>query len=391
MVQDFEHETVELVRLDGQRIQLSSPGTSDPYRTFLSATYDFVDRVLILNLVHGDQVEVEIGGFPDDDHRRGDRLCVYLDQNQWIKLAQYVHTPDKLTAPERAAAETVCRWARDQRILLPLSGAHLTEIASARSRYRNTLVPLMLELCRGWQMRSPIRVRQDELRAMFRVRQAGQQTSEEARPAVFTLEPGALFGTDASPPTGGTVPPEFAELHRRVTWVTAMYSSVLDDEPIERGQADELADRWAKSLHELAVELKRNTAARENSRTVIRTRLIVDMRDDVIEAALAAGMPLERFEAWHTEEAEQDLLATPYVGTVYEATHARLRNAGDVWHGHDLNDLLYLACASAYADVVACENKAADYLARAWRSRSGGAKLVKTLPALVEHLQPILR
>jgi hypothetical protein len=72
---------------------------------------------------------------------------------------------------------------------------------------------------------------------------------------------------------------------------------------------------------------------------------------------------------------------------MHAATHTRLRNAGDTWHSHDLNDMLYLACASAYADIVVCEKKAADYLTRAWRDRIGGAPLVTSLSALVERLR----
>ncbi|MFC5107622.1 hypothetical protein [Kibdelosporangium philippinense] len=79
--------------------------------------------------------------------------------------------------------------------------------------------------------------------------------------------------------------------------------------------------------------------------------------------------------------------SVPFVGTVYEATHVRLRNAGDAWNSHDLTDVFYLACASAYADVVVCEKKAGDYLTRAWRGRNGGARLVTSLAAAVASLE----
>jgi hypothetical protein len=61
-----------------------------------------------------------------------------------------------------------------------------------------------------------------------------------------------------------------------------------------------------------------------------------------------------------------------------------------VWNDHDLNDLHYLACASAYADVVGCERKAADYLTRAWRGRQGGAPIFKTLVDVVGRVEQLL-
>lgn len=111
------------------------------------------------------------------------------------------------------------------------------------------------------------------------------------------------------------------------------------------------------------------------------------MQAHLAQAAAESGMAPEQFHTWVFDQAVNDLATLPYLGAVFEATHIRLRNAGDAWHAHDLTDMLFLACASAYADIVVCENKAADYLTRAWRTRTGGAPLVTTLTALTENLR----
>ncbi|MCC8250387.1 hypothetical protein [Saccharothrix luteola] len=388
MVLDVERETVTVVLDDGSEVTEPSDQTYDPALGIRRSTYDRVGHTMTLDLVEGRQVTVEIGG-PDPVHSLAGRTVVYLDQNQWVKLAQYLHTPHKLQAAEHAAAATVIDWVRTRRIVLPLSAAHATEIGSARPQYRATLVPLMLDLCRGWQMRDPLRVRVDELLALFGARRHRRSfTPQPGAPAVFTLDPGMLFTGYAD--ATSSLPLDLDDLQRQLTWVTSLYSAMLDAEAVDRTAAVELAGRWARSFHDLAQELRDNATARRHSRQVVFARIATDMQDHLARAARAAGLTPEQFRTWLAEQGSEDLTALPYLGTVFEATHIRVRNAGDTWHAHDLTDLLYLACASAYADIVVCENKAADYLARAWRGRTGGAPLVTSLAALVTRLQPAM-
>ncbi|GAA2698469.1 hypothetical protein LV78_008014 [Actinosynnema pretiosum] len=388
MVVDLERKRLTVVLDDGSEVTEPSEQAYDPALGIRRSTYDRAEHTATLELVEGRQVVAEIGG-PDPARSLAGRTVVYLDQNQWIKLAQHLHTPHKLRPAEHDAAATVIDWVRARRIVLPLSAAHVTEIGSARAQYRATLVPLMLELCRGWQMRHPLHVRADELLALFAAHGHGRPfTPSPGVPAVFTLEPGTLFSSSADPVGAPVSDP--GDLHRRLTWVSSLYSAMLDAEAVDRTDAEALSTRWAASFHDLARELRDNPTARQHSRQVVFARLVIDMRDDLARAALTAGVTPERFHNWMTGQGPDDLTTLPYLGTVFEATHTRARNAGDAWHSHDLNDLLFLACASAYADIVVCENKAADYLARAWRGREGGAPLVTSLAALVTRLQPLL-
>ena len=53
---------------------------------------------------------------------------------------------------------------------------------------------------------------------------------------------------------------------------------------------------------------------------------------------------------------------------------------------NDLIDMLYLACAAAYADGVAAERAAAQYLSTAWQGRPAACPVARTLGRLVSHL-----
>lgn len=382
VIQNFEAGTRAVVLSTGECVLEPSGRSFDPRLGLRRSVYDRASQMLTLELVEGPRVEAEIG---DAASALAGRLRVYLDQNKWIALAQHLHRPERLTSAENEAAATVIDWVRQRRIVLPLSGAHCSEIGSARSRYRATLVPLMLDLCRGWQMRSPLQVRTDELGVVFadRVRGAGGAIRE-----VVTLQPGAIFGKQPRhTPVATSLPPEEAAVDRQLIWVTSLYSAMLDDEREDRTAAEDLASRWATSFHELGQELERNVQARRHSERLTAMRLVIDMRDDVARTALEAGMSREQFTSWVADHSLEDLTRLPYLGTMCAATHARLRNAGDTWTSHDLNDMIYLACASAYTDVVVCEKKAADYLTRAWRNRAGGAPLLTSLSALIEWLR----
>lgn len=94
---------------------------------------------------------------------------------------------------------------------------------------------------------------------------------------------------------------------------------------------------------------------------------------------------------WIDERADRDLRQLPCVGRRREITHARLSNAGDRWHEHDLVDMLYLPCAAEYADYVVCEKKMAHYLQRTGRNRPGVGTVVTSLADLLRVLEPQIR
>ena len=92
------------------------------------------------------------------------------------------------------------------------------------------------------------------------------------------------------------------------------------------------------------------------------------------------------FRTWLAEDAETTLAAAQALGRIREVIHLRLCNADDKWEANDLNDLLYLATAGAYTDVLVGEKKTCSYLLRAGDAVSpGGAvfhRMIDALPAI---------
>lgn len=58
----------------------------------------------------------------------------------------------------------------------------------------------------------------------------------------------------------------------------------------------------------------------------------------------------------------------PFLRLFADALSVRLLNRAR-WEPNDLIDMLYLACAAAYADGVAAERAASNYLNTAWQDR----------------------
>jgi hypothetical protein len=76
----------------------------------------------------------------------------------------------------------------------------------------------------------------------------------------------------------------------------------------------------------------------------------------------------------------------PFLRLYADALGARLLNPTTRWVPNDLIDMLYLACAAAYADGVAAERAAAQYLSTAWQGRPAACPVAPTLGGLVSHL-----
>jgi hypothetical protein len=129
--------------------------------------------------------------------------------------------------------------ARERAIVLPLSAAHAFESARKDARQRRELATTMLQLSRGWQMRSPLKVRREELLCNVADFRAGA-TEFQQRP-VFTLDPDALFSTSDYAEKDS---PE-ADLHARLTWGPALAETLIEDEREDDEVARAKGERWA--------------------------------------------------------------------------------------------------------------------------------------------------
>ncbi|MGO9751130.1 MAG: hypothetical protein ACLP8S_03620 [Solirubrobacteraceae bacterium] len=201
---------------------------------------DIERRVLLLILDDAKTLETEIG--VPGETPPAEVPVIYLDQLHWIALAQQLSAPSGLRESERAAARSIIGLARDQRIVLPFAGAHLVEMAPLAGRRRRDLAATILEMCRGWQMRNPVRVRASEYIASM-------LGHDPVATAVFTRDPGVLFSQGPAPPvlTPG-LPPALTELLTRVIATSAVYSAVLDDEPLETAEGRAARQRVGSGL-----------------------------------------------------------------------------------------------------------------------------------------------
>ena len=375
----------EIVGVDGRIFRYHAPSMPGEWAV-ASTVFDVATSTLRLVLHDDTEFVTEIG----TTMSFVDRPVVYLDQNHWIDLARVRVNSPKISGNRKFACERLIELARNREIILPLSGAHMVETAKMGGQQRTDLARTMIELSRGWQMRSPLRVREHELKRMLEP--GSPTTSRWPDIDVFTLLPNAIwadrFGTalprlDDLP---DDLPDELRGLTERITWAVALTELLLETDSDFSSEGHRIATAWAKSFHDLAQHMRSNPKAKAYARGLSRTRFITDMPTDIGRAASDNGMSPEQFRTWLAEDAETTLAAAQALGRIREVIHLRLSNADDKWEANDLNDLLYLATAGAYADVLVGEKKTCSYLLRAGGAVSpGGAvfhRMIDALPAI---------
>lgn len=375
---DFDANRLRLELADGVVVEEAMSSLVPVGSAVRRSRFDTQERRLELTLDDGQKLEVEIGApgqaVPDEV------AVVYLDQNHWVGLAQHLWAPERLRESEREAAGLLIELARERKVVLPVSAAHLTEAAPLAGRRRRDLSATILGLSRGWQMRSPIWAR-------FAEYVASMHGQDPIAAEVFTLEPGVLFaGGPALPTAPPGTPKALEEAFVRVVAASAVYSSMLDDKPLDMSEGRASAERWAAGFSGLATWMRENRTPERDARTNARARLIADQGPELARAASSAGISPERLSMWLEHEFWDDLPRMPYVGRLAEVLYLRLRNADEKWEANDLNDMNYLCCAAGYADVTVGERKTIGYLRRAEPRVRPGSLLCRNLAEAIEAL-----
>jgi hypothetical protein len=372
----------EIVGSDG-RLLRGNVGSQPGPTAITEYVFDLRTSTLRLSLEDGTVFITQIGTV----RAAVDAPLVYLDQNQWIDLARVLTGSPTISGARKAACQRLIDLARRRDIILPLSAAHLVETAKKGGRQRTDVARSMVELSRGWQMRSPLHVRAHELSHMF---SSDTGVLGGASLDLFTLAPEALWTDRFHAPKRRTepddLPAELRGLLDRLTWATSLTDVLLDTDPEVSVAGLEIASKWAASFQELAQHMRGNSKAKPYARDLTRTRFITDMQDDVAAAALRGGMTAESFGKWLRDDAESAFSLLPALGRIREVLHLRLVNADDKWHRNDLNDVLYLCSAAGYADVVVGEKKTCSYLRRVEAKVPEGAnvfyRLTDALPVI---------
>jgi hypothetical protein len=365
---------VEITRIDGRSVR-GNIGATTGYESIRES--EFVPRTssLKIELASGTALTMEIGTLLTTV----DRPVVYLDQNHWIDLARYCIGSSQISEDRARVCHRITELVEARQIILPLSGAHLVEIAKKADRQRRDVAQVMVKYSRGWQMISPLRARAQELLHVF-----GAEPAALSKSQVFTLDPHALWADDKNPQrpavrSDGMLPVEIQGLIDRIVWAEVLLETFVDPEPTVSEIGTEVAENWANSFQDLAIHVRNTPQARQHLREVTRVRALNDFIQDIARAALVAGWSTEKFHQWWTLHAETDISAVPMLGRFRELVHRRVSNADDKWHRNDLNDMLFLCTASAYADIVVGEKKMTSYLTQDQGKVPNGARLFRRL------------
>lgn len=246
----------------------------------------------------------------------------------------------------------------------------------------------MTRLSRGWQMRSPLALRRVEL--PYALSSDLALNRDEVRAGLFTLDPNALWGTDlATPDFAAELGDEVGGLITRLTVACSLFEVLLGRDSDYSTEGHAKAAEWAASFEALAQEIRKNPAAKRYRRDVSRMRLIGDIQQDLAASAARVGMTPEEFHEWLDKDAEDGIAKLPALARIRELFDLRLANADDKWEKNDLNDVLYLASAAAYADIVVGEKKFTNLLARC-TNVPAGARLYRRLEDALPHIESLL-
>lgn len=376
---DFSRGTME-AELPGGRtvVQPVPPEHELPAREISRWTLDLPAGRLEIELPDGQIVAIDVTG--TDDAPPPGIPIVYLDQNHWVALAQHEWAPHKLDEVRRRAAGTLIDLARSGQIILPLSSAHLGETMPIDGRRRRHLAGIMLELSRGWHMRSPVRVRHAELLAAL------VGSAPRAR-GVFTLEPHGMFVEDLERTRAPeSASPDFGAVFTRMTAVSAVYSALIADERVDMSAGHATVSAWAAAHQRAATGLRGQGASKAAVREATHQHLIADLQSEAEFATANTPYSTDELVAWLATASAADFLAMPYLGRYEHVLLHRIANADDRWEGNDFNDMHALACAAGYADVVIGEKKMTGFLKRGASRLTTGAFVCRTLAQAAEHL-----
>ncbi|MEU0646148.1 hypothetical protein [Streptomyces umbrinus] len=304
---------------------------------------------------------------------------VYLDQGHWSTLSKRMYGTTGLRESDIAAADALIELAKSRRIILPMSAGHALETSALFNAKRQDLACTIFQLSRGWQMRNPVRVRKYEM-AKVLSGSAGRRT-DVTESEVFSTAPGVM---DLKRPVGppGDGQPTIADLHFVMTILSGMYDVLLSPVRVESVKAVGWCEYYNNIIGDQAFLSRR----REQRRTDALAISLVDVGAEALEVANSLGVSDPEYV---TTALYENLQGMPFLSLYADVVDFRLSNRSR-WVPNDLVDMLFLGCASAYADVVIAEKAATNYLTRSWRDRGGSSPVVATLPEGVEALQRVL-
>ena len=334
----------------------------------------------VVQLPEGTEAVVELRGGVTVDERLAGRGVAYLDQNKWSVLDRF-RRGGSLPANEAAAAEELIAMVDERRVVLPASAGNYVETTPLYGVKRVMLGATVVSLSRGWQMRNPLHVRFDELRLDLEDR-------DPVAAEVFAPQAPDVFG----PPLSRLLPdrrlpPPFDTLGRDLSAALSVAEVLID--PARVPDEGDLArvEAWAVDHARFAKWMGDEGLGPERARRAVLGKLLVDLTPEVIRLSQITGLdPREIVDRYLG--ADDPIARMPSISRVRGVLYGRLRNDGQRWEGNDLLDIVNLACAAGYANVVIGERQNISYLRQAG-TVPPGASLVTTLVEGVEQLRNV--
>ncbi len=284
--------------------------------------------------------------------------CLYLDQNFWIGLAQAAngHPDGKRFEPSLLA---VRRGVDSGKLVTPLSLVHIIEASiPGRDDRRKNLMGFMLALSQGKSFAHYNQIRPFEIENALR-RWYGVDGVRPVRPAVVGDWAGVAIGAD---PDLSKIPADWLPLVESVVRSAAVFQSVFtavsdDREAIKIAVAQEVAG--ADQLQQIRERAQANLTDRQreilNYVGMFRENAIMD---ELIAALGNVGVPLERWVSEIMSKPDELVRFSeeiPFIDVLVRLILLHGRNTSRVYGKNDVRDLVWLAVALPYSNVIAGE------------------------------------
>jgi len=332
----------------------------------------------VIRLPEGTDAVVELRGDAAVEELLAGRRVAYLDQNKWSDLDRF-RRGVLLPPRDAAAAAELTAMVEERRLVLPASAGHYVETTPLHGDKRVSLAVTVISLARGWQMRNPLHVRFEELRRDLEGR-------DPVAADVFAPQSSDVFGPPLSRATPDRrLPAPFDTLGRDLPAVLSVTDMLVDREQVpDQGGAERL-EAWATDQAKFAKWMGEQGLGPERARRAVLGKLLADLVPELMQLAQISGRDSTEIVDRYLGP-EDPIARMPSISRVRGILYGRLRNATQPWEGNDLLDIVNLACASGYADVVIGERQNISYLRQA-RSVPPGARLATTLAEGVEMLR----
>ncbi|MGW6526866.1 hypothetical protein [Streptomyces venezuelae] len=364
------------IQLRDGRILKSSLGSGDRNSALREVSYNFSSGIIRLESVRGDAFEVDPEGVKTESDRPP---VVYLDQCHWSALSNSIFDRSRVRdGKDLEAAEQLIEWAEAGRLIMPVSSAHALETSALFNERRQNLASTILKISRGWQMRSPVMVRMREMGKVLSDAYLVSTAPHEFD--VFSLAAGAM-DTKQRYTSKSDLPPGLSKLTDRLTALSTIYDVLMNPERIPSPVAG-----WHEHFNNVSGDPKFQARSSRQKQIDGRVMAVSDVLQEGVMAAHYLGIPVEERLASVLFERIDSMPSLRVYGDVIGH---RLKNRAK-WEPNDLIDILFLGCASAYADVVVAEKVATNYLQRSWGSKDRSCPVVAKLHEAVEKLSHLL-